>query len=220
MKILIIGFQRSGTTLLRRIFQVHPDVQKMFHEKFLLKICSDKKTLENFLINFDIDPIRDNWGEKVPFYPGARKIPAIKYCEMWKEYFGKQAKIIHIVRHPIDVANSITEKYGTNFNRGLTIYKNIMPAVVPNLLKDPSVLSIKYESLLLNPEAYVQKMYKFCGLRKSNFKKRLEKLANNRYKKIDPTRAFAFREKKIPKKLNLQNIFDVLNEISGPEYKL
>ena len=81
MKILIVGFQRSGTTLLRRILHSHPEVRRIFHEEFLLKKCPTKDSLHRYLMNYDIFPDEDNWGEKVPFYPSARKIPILK---LWK----------------------------------------------------------------------------------------------------------------------------------------
>ena len=43
MKILIISFPRSGTTLTQRIIKSHPDVQNMFFETNHLKKIGVKK---------------------------------------------------------------------------------------------------------------------------------------------------------------------------------
>lgn len=36
MKILVVGFPRSGTTLTYRIFKTHPQVEEMNFEKYVL----------------------------------------------------------------------------------------------------------------------------------------------------------------------------------------
>jgi len=43
MKILIIGFHRSGTTLLRRIFQVHPQIRKIMKVFYYLDVLQKNK---------------------------------------------------------------------------------------------------------------------------------------------------------------------------------
>ena len=112
MKILLVGFQRSGTTLLRRILQVHPEIHRVFHEPFLLNITKTKDQVLQFAQKNGIsNPLKETWGEKVPYYPAVRKHNVVKYCEKWNEYFGKESIIIHIVRHPYDIANSVVKKY-------------------------------------------------------------------------------------------------------------
>ena len=76
MNILITGIQRSGTTLLRRIFTVHPQVKRIFHESFFLTKFKTAKTLRNYLINArGINPKKDIWGEKCPYFPNIRRKP-------------------------------------------------------------------------------------------------------------------------------------------------
>ena len=133
MKILIIGFQRSGTTLLRRMLHGHPEVRRMFHEEFLLKKCQSKDSLYKYLINHKISPDKDTWGEKVPFYPSVRKISVLKYCDIWNDYFGEDARILHIIRHPIDVAFSIDKMYrNQSFNTALRVYKKLCQRLFRN----------------------------------------------------------------------------------------
>ena len=50
MKILIIGFPRSGTSLMHRIIKSHPEVKKMFFETNMLKRVgtNTENTLNHF----------------------------------------------------------------------------------------------------------------------------------------------------------------------------
>lgn len=220
MKILIIGFQRSGTTLLRRIFHTHPDIRRMFHEEFLLRKCKVKPKLMYYLMNFDIDPDRDNWGEKVPFYPSARGISVRKYCETWNQYFGNSGRIVHIIRHPIDIAFSVDKKYRVkNFKKTLAMYKRIMPIVINNLAAMNNAFSFKYEDLLIEPDKKVREIMKFCGLRNFDYKNRLSKIANEKYQKIDPTRAFAYKKTSAGTKIRLKALTKILNQVPGPKYE-
>ena len=80
-KILIIGYQRSGTTLLRRLIQAHPAVYKMYHERWIL--CEDDFKKPNESV----------WGEKIAYsYSWEEdefdKPAIVAYCEMWKKEFG------------------------------------------------------------------------------------------------------------------------------------
>lgn len=106
MKILVVGFQRSGTTLLRNVMENHPDVQKMFHEKFLLKYKNGQ--IKNMLAGLG-NP-EGTWGEKVPYY--TRRIRrgvgmhVEEYCRRWFKMFKAEARVLHIVRHPLDVGLS------------------------------------------------------------------------------------------------------------------
>lgn len=221
MKILLIGFQRSGTTLMRHIIQGHPKIRKMFHEDFLLKKCNSKKRLYSHLMNnYKIDVDKQNWGEKVPLYPSARRISAKVYCERWNEYFGKDARIIHIVRHPYDVGLSVKKKYkGQTFSAALRIYKRTMPRIVSTLSEFKNCFTFKYEDLLLNPDEKIKGIFNFCGLDNYNYKNKLSKLPRERYHSIDPTRAFAYKQLKQKFTKDVSEVINVINEkVEGVEY--
>jgi hypothetical protein len=220
MKILIIGFQRSGTTLMRRIIQGHPDVKRIFHESFLLNRFKTKLLLANFIRSSDINFKKDTWGEKIPFYPNLRKTSTLKYCEMWNDLFGNKSRILHIVRHPIDVTLSISKKYKrSNTTAPLKMYKGKMSSVIPAFDKMPNVMSFKYENLLINPDEVLSKIFEFCKIQKDvDFRQYLSKISNKKYQKFDKTRAFAHKKGTFKSPIDLSGVYQIANTIDGPEY--
>ena len=222
MKILIIGFQRSGTTLMRRIINEHPEVTKIFHEQFLLNKFIDKKILFDYLRSGDIDLKNGNWGEKVPFYPSVKGFPVINYCETWNDYFGRGSRILHVVRHPLDVVFSVVNKYkNQNFDYALALYKERMIKYIPKIMEMDNTFTFKYEDLLLNPDKLIPRIFWFCGLDKdTDFKLYLSKIANSKYQKINKSRAFAYKKKTYKTDVDLTDVIRVCNMIEGPEYKI
>ncbi len=223
MNILIIGFQRSGTTLLRRLLQLHPQVRRIEHESFFLNKIHDKQTLIQHVSRIGINPQTDNWGEKVPYFPNIRKIPVFKYCENWNRYFGSNSRILHIVRHPYDVALSNVKKFKhiKSLDMPINLYRRSVPSSVIKLAKMKSVYTFKYEDLLINSDEMMFKIYKHCGLKPDiNFRKKMRKIQNYKYQKIDSSRAFSYQEQNIKWEYNLSDVFEILNEIDGVKYEL
>lgn len=225
MQILLIGFQRSGTTLLRRIIQLHPNIKKMFHEKLVLRrLESHDKLLNIFLESFNIDIKNDNWGEKVPYYHSAKKYNPNKYVQLWFKTFPRNGRVIHIIRHPYDVAFSTIKKYPAKktITGTLKVYKKMVPQIIDELDGNDRALTIKYEDLLLNPDDIIFNIYKFCGVNPNiNFRKKMKKnFKNQKYEKIDPTRAFAYQNKQFEISVDMKNVIDKLNELSGIKYEI
>lgn len=221
MNILLTGMQRSGTTLLRRIFTIHPQVKRMFHESFFLTKCANPTLLTRRITATNINPKKDIWGEKCPYYPNIRKIKPEDYCEKLHRWYPKKFRVIHIVRHPIDVANSNVKKfkYVKNIQSPIAMYKRIIPRIVSAFFDAPYVLNVKYEHLLMNPDIVIPEMYDFCNLKPDvDYKARLKKLANKKYQEINSDRAFAFRNSEQKLKVSFKDVFAVVNKIDGPKY--
>ena len=223
MEILVIGFQRSGTTLLRRMIQVHPQVRKIFHENFLLsKFRKDKKRLTQYIGKYRTNINKDNWGEKVPFYGNIKGgLHPLTYCQMWRELF-PNGKIVHIVRHPIDIGLSTVNKYPNinNINKPLKKYVNIMTSLIGDIDKLENSITIKYEDLLLNTDETINKVFKFCGLKEDvEIQVRMSKIKRPKFQKINESRAFNYkRQKNMGIKVKLGKVIGELNKIEGVEY--
>jgi len=250
MKILITGFQRSGTTLLRNLFSLHPEIKHVFHEQCILQHFKTKEQIKKIRqlpdyktlnqrnrrgkyrtatkvdINFDL--VDDNWGEKIPYYSlvfrkgfnGPMKV----YCNLWNDFFYPDCKIIHIIRHPLDVGLS-TRKRG--YSRGVTKpirqYKKAVPLVIEMFNDFPNVITIKYEDLVINPRETLKFLFNQCGLKSSD--KAIRSIMNSDvywFGFINPDRAFTYKKQSINiPKHKLAPTIKLLNEkVPGIKYNL
>lgn len=172
MKILIIGFPRSGTSLMKRIIMRHPDVEKIFFEANLMKrIGTNRENTLNILL-----PPKKNVGEKVIYEKGimgtkrSGSPTPVEYCQRWNNRFKKEARIIQIIRHPYDVWNSILIKKYIARNKKhaiIKMFKNYfkyIPKCFDRISKFENCLTVKYEDVIMNPNILNLKIYRHCNL--------------------------------------------------------
>lgn len=192
MKMLVIAFPRSGTTLTQRVLRSHPEVKRMFFEtNHLKKIGTSRERILNNLF-----PEGQNIGEKVIYEKdvmGKRKntdITPVDYCKLWNKRFKKEARILQIVRHPYDVWNSILlKKYIKRDLKNAIIkmekaYFTHIPEYFSRISNFPNCLTIKYEDLVMNSKEMNSKIYEHCGLS-----------PHMRYEDMRSSRVFAYKRK-------------------------
>lgn len=223
-KILIIGFQRSGTTFLRRLIQSHPEIKIMLHETTILSKCKTKEEISK-KIGFSVDNF--NWGEKIPYYRSTR-MSAINKCDYsvaWSKIFKDDSRIVHIIRHPYDVSWSSLKTFNLDFRSSINYYNKNLPKVLKILDDLPNVLNIKYEDLLTNHRVLVPKIFSFCNVEskidyeKHLFEKNQDK--KSRYASFDESRCFSYRRGPLTEKYNiLEKTISLINEIDGPKYEI
>lgn len=205
MKILVVGYQRSGTTLLRRLIGLHPDVVAMLHEKKILNRGSDKKKALAYANRFSKKcNLDNNWGEKVPFYGNAS---ILSYCKKWIKVFGDEARIVHIVRHPVDVAISnvkMKRSPARSVEKAVKLYEKVYPKILKqteqNDVLNKKTIVISFETLVTDPKKTMSKIFAFCKLR--NDEKIIENISSAKkdalryFDGINSDRAFSYKKSK------------------------
>ena len=229
MKILVVGIGRSGTTLTFRIFRNNPQVQKAFLEHCILQFYDNRDQLERKhpcfkgtcceKINYTTDKIVRN----VSPHRGQVDITIDEYCEKWLDWFGDEARIIHIIRHPLDGIFSFISKRGRKMN----LYKGHKIDLVPDNIKKklieqylrvaeiyperisklPNTLTINYENLIMKPKM-VRNLYSFCGLPVVPLKEQLRS-----------TRVFGHVESGFQIDQPIDHILKLYNDIGEVQYK-
>ena len=202
MKILVVGYQRSGTTLLRRLIGLHPDVVTMLHEKKLLNHGKNKKNILKYVNKYSGKcTMENNWGEKVPFYG---KTSILSYCKKWIKIFGDEARVIHIIRHPIDVAISnvkMNKSPAKSFSKAVNLYNNVYPNFLDIIEKSDErnkTFIISFETLVYKPKETMVEVFKFCNLRSDE--KIINKIISSKKDKlryfdgINSDRAFSYKK--------------------------
>jgi len=233
MKILVIGFPRSGTTLMYRTIRRHPQMDKMLFETNMMKLIGTQRESRLNLVF----PKGKNIGEKVIYereIMGKKRSNAptpFEYCKRWNKMFKKEARIIQIIRHPYDVWNSLLIKKYVRRDIKYAIIKmeeryfNFVPTYFTAIDRFKNCLTIKYEDIVSNPEIVIPKIYKHCGLDPKHFPK--EEMRSSRlfaYKRkgfrINEPRLRGQRNKfvKIMNK-NIDECLEILNQFPGPEYE-
>jgi len=201
VKILICGFKHSGTTLLQQLIKSHPQVGEIEFEKALIEYDKPLQWILDQASQSGINLKKQAWGEKLPW--GVRDNDwkakrAISFTKKWLRYFKKSARVLHILRNPIDVSLSRYPLQNMQSNDKidtvmLKYYINSVPYYLKFIKDNLYCATVIYEDLLLEPNKILLSIFDFLNLHKS------PKIIKDIISKnsIDKTRAFAYRKKGI-----------------------
>jgi hypothetical protein len=211
MKILVVGFPRSGTTLTYRIFETHPQVEEMNFEKYILL---NKSLMKSFTAGI-ICGGKVTYEKRVLGKIGKSTYTIVDYCQDWNKLFKDEARIVQIIRHPLDSLNSLVIskkrfKRGPSAARVYKEYLNYMATYTLDIDSLYNCLTIKYENLITNPEKIIKKLYEHCGLDPIKFKEKMKTKRVFNYKHKDFLLEWDDR---------LEEVIDSFNLIKGIKYE-
>lgn len=211
-KILITGYKHSGTTMLMGLLRNHPQVGWIEMEEGYIEYDKPREWVLQMARKRVANLKEQAWGEKIPW--GNRESDkdakrSIAFTKKWLKYFGKQSRVLHILRHPIDVASS-GRPDGNPGEDTLKQIINTVPKYIEYINNSFYCATILYEDLLLDPKEHLNNIFKFCGLMTSE--KILNRTLNGplKFGKINPERAFAFKKKGIESSVDYDSIVDQL----------
>jgi len=214
MKIFITGFRHSGTTMTHQLIKAHPDVGWIENEMSYIEYDKPKEWVLSMARKRVPELKKYSWGEKLPW--GTREddkdgTRIINVSKKWLEFFGKEARILQVLRHPLDVSLSVyplPTTRNTVAKDQLEFALSSLSNVIDFMNSDKRCAVVLYEDLVTKPEVYLHKIFNFLNL-KSN-KKLINKVMNTTLKfgKINSDRAFAYKNKKIKIKVDYKKIVD------------
>ena len=212
-KILITGFKHSGTTMLMGLLRNHPQVGWIEMEESYIEYDKPKKWVLQMASKRVHDLKEKAWGDKIPWGhkpedKDAKRV--IGFTKKWLKYFGKQARILHIMRHPIDTASS-GRPDGHPGEDALKRILNSVPAYIDFINNNLYSATIVYEDLLINPKEHLHNIFNFCGLMSTE--KILNRVINGplKFGKINPDRAFAFKKKGVESTVDYDKMIERVN---------
>lgn len=220
MRIFITGFRHSGTTMLMQLVRAHPDVGWIEDEMAYIEYDKPKIWINEMARKMVPNLKRYSWGEKLPWGTRAEDKNGkriIRDIEKWLRYFGKKARVIQILRHPLDVSLST---YPLDIGR-TTIAEDqfkfamsSLPNVIDFMNKDNRCAVVVYEGLVLYPEESLKQIFNFLNLKSDD--KTIKRVMNAQLKfgKINPDRAFAHRKLNLDIKVDYDEmIWRIKNKI-------
>jgi hypothetical protein len=200
VRVLITGFKHSGTTLLHQLLNAHPDVDRIENEAGYIELKNAKEWVLSQASNKHFV-----WGDKLPWSTRKNDLKAqraIAFSKKWLRIFQKKGRVLHLVRHPVDVSLS---RYPLMLEQNLTLDKNTyryattsVPIFIDHVNNSLKMKTIVYEELVVDPELHLKNILAFLNLK--NNPKLIKKIIESktlRYGKINPDRAYAFKQKGI-----------------------
>jgi hypothetical protein len=159
--IFIVGFRHSGTTLLMNLLNYHPHVDRIYFEKDLITVAPDESWLKSYVKG----RFKRSWGDKLPWYKDSGEV-VVEKCRKWLKYFRPNARIIHIIRHPIDAAlsNTLHNPDPNLVKIQLDKYSKSIPLVIDFINSSRFAINLSFEDLALEPNKTLNKVYSFCDL--------------------------------------------------------
>lgn len=186
--VFIVGFPRSGTTLLEQMLDAHPKLQSMDENPFFNRLADklrrhDARILDNLdvLQQRDCDELRKQYllmvSERIKRRWDAQLVDKNPLNMLWMPMIYRlfpRAKFILALRHPCDVVlscymqnfrSSILGAACSNLERLAAAYVQSMEYWIEDAeIFKPDVLVSRYEDLVADVEEHSQRIAGFLGL--------------------------------------------------------
>lgn len=198
IKLLITGFQHSGTTMLHQLIKAHPQVGFIENEEGYIEYDKTKEWILMHAKNHSGNLKEKVWGEKLPWGNRIEDIKGkrpISFINKWLKYFENDARVLHILRHPFDVCLSLSNGNTINMDN-LKLVLESTSKVINHINKDDRCFTIVYEELVNNPEFHLTNIFEFLKI--STETSIIENIINKTELKfgcINIDRAYAYKNK-------------------------
>lgn len=186
--VFVVGFPRSGTTLLEQMLDAHPQLQSMDENPFFNRLADilsshDTRILGDLSVlrQYDTDELRRNYyamvDERVQRRPGVRIVDKNPLNTMWLPLINRlfpNARIILALRHPCDVILSCYMQdfrsptlalACTSLDRLARAYVQVMQRwVEESALLQPSTIALRYEDVVDDLPTQATRIAQFLAL--------------------------------------------------------
>lgn len=186
--IFVVGFPRSGTTLLEQVLDAHPGLQSMDENPFFNRLAGflgnhDRRILDDLSVlrQFDADELRKRYhamvGERIQRAEGTRLVDKNPLNMHWLPIMYRlfpQSKFVLAVRHPCDVIlscymhsfrSSALAAACSNLERLAHAYVETMERWLDEVnILHPTVMVSRYEDLVDDFPGQVSHIARFLEL--------------------------------------------------------
>ena len=186
--IFIVGFPRSGTTLLEQMLDAHPGLQSMDENPFFNRLADTLKRHDSRILGsldvlrqFDVDELRKQYllmvSEKIERRWDAQLVDKNPLNMLWLPFIHRlypNAKYILAIRHPCDVLLSC---YMQNFRASILLtasatlerlahaYVGVMQVWLKHVdVFQPRVFVSRYEEVVADTAAQTKRLAEFLEL--------------------------------------------------------
>lgn len=173
--IFVTGYERSGTGIMRRIVDMHPDLpEDITQEPSLVDLRSCRSRKE--AIHHRRLKSRIAVGFKSPYNDIVKRMRLVKY---YTKLFC-EPEVIHILRDPILAINSQIRTFGKNFKHCVRSYAHSVQRARRILRKYERYKEVYYSDLIEDPSAFIHDLYIWMG--KDASEEHVQKVINRRHR--------------------------------------
>ena len=166
---LVIGYERSGTTLVRRLMSMHPALEyDLVHERprEMLKCKKTKQAIRK--LTSPATQAGEKTGGTMSILAG-QKIPYVNYIfalRVVKHFISlfPEASIVHVVRNPAEVIESQVRTFKKNATKCAEAYKSSVPPMIKfcSRLRNRNAM-ICYGRVTSEPMDLLRVLYEWMG---------------------------------------------------------
>lgn len=166
--ILIVGYERSGTTLLRRLVSMHPGLEyELVHEHPELLEAAKNASHAIKTMSYPATQQKKKTGSTMSVQAG-QKTPYASFSQAkgnidkFRELFPR-AYFMHIIREPLETISSQVKTFNRRADKCIRHYFLAVPKAYKYVLSLPNSCTVRYENLVARPQEVLSSLYEWMG---------------------------------------------------------